>query len=69
MDSPAEYFLGQLDISLHLFPFQFFTNVIVEGTSNVLLRVDSARTSIGEMLRYVGMWLLMSCYMKLPDYF
>ena len=21
------------------------------------------------MLRYVGMWLLMSCYMKSPDYF
>ena len=39
-----------LDIFLHLFPFQFFTNGIVEGTSNALVRVNSARTSIGEML-------------------
>jgi hypothetical protein len=26
------------------------------------------RTTIGEMLRYIGMWLLMSCYMKPPEY-
>ncbi len=58
-----------LDIFLHLFLFQFFTNVIVKGTSNALVKVDSARMTIGEMLRYVRMWLLMSCYMKLPDYF
>ena len=25
--------------------------------------------SLGEMLRYLGMWMFMSCYMKSPDYF
>ncbi len=44
-----------LEIFLHLFPLEFFTNVIVEGTSSALVRVDSARTTIGEMLQYVGM--------------
>jgi len=58
-----------LEIFLHLFPLEFLTNVIVEGTSSALVGVNSARTTIGEMLRYVGMWLLMSCYMKSPDYF
>ena len=58
-----------LDIFLHLFPLEFFTNVIVEATSNALFSADSARTSLGEMLRYLGMWMLMSCYMKSPDYF
>jgi hypothetical protein len=58
-----------LEIFLHLFPLKYFTNVIVEGTSNALVGVDSARTTIGEMLQYVGMWLLMSCYMKSPGYF
>jgi hypothetical protein len=58
-----------LEIFLHLFPLEFLMNVIVEGTSSALVGVNSARTTIGEMLRYVGMWLLMSCYMKSPDYF
>ena len=57
-----------LEIFLHLFPLEFFTNVIVEGTSNALIGVDSVRTTIGEMLCYIGMGLLMSCYMKSSDY-
>ncbi len=57
-----------LEIFLHLFPLKFFTNVIVEGTSNALGGVDTVRPTIGEMVRYM-MWLLMSCCMKLPDYF
>ena len=39
-----------LEIFLHLFPLEFFTNVIFEGTSNALVGVNSARTTIGEML-------------------
>jgi hypothetical protein len=58
-----------LEIFLHLFPLEFFTNVIIEATSNALFAADSARTSLGEMLRYLGMWMLMSCYMKSPGYF
>jgi hypothetical protein len=58
-----------LEIFLHLFPLEFFTNVIVKGTSNTLVGVDSAWTTIKEMLRYVEMWLLKLCYMKSLDYF
>ncbi len=58
-----------LEIFLHLFPLKFFTEVIVEATSNALNVADSAKTTMGEMLRYVGMWMLMSCYLKSPDYF
>ena len=39
-----------LKIFFHLFPLEFFMNVIVEGTSNVLVGVNSARTTIGVML-------------------
>jgi hypothetical protein len=39
-----------VEIFLHLFPLEFFTNVIVEGTSNALVGGNSSRTTIGEML-------------------
>ena len=58
-----------LEIFLHLFPLEFFTNMIVEGTSNALVGVNSVPMTIGEMLRYIRMWLLMSCNMKSQDYF
>ena len=38
------------EIFLCLFPLEFLTNVIVEGTSSTLVGVNSARTTIGEML-------------------
>ena len=58
-----------LEIFLHLFPLYFFKNTIVAAMNNALLAADNARTTLGEMLRYVEMWLLMSCYLKSPDYF
>jgi len=58
-----------MEIFLHVFPLEFFTTVIVEATNNALVATNSARTSLGEMLRYVGMWMLMSCFVKSPDYF
>jgi hypothetical protein len=58
-----------LEIFLHLLPLKFVTKAIIEATSNALFAADSARTSLGEMLWYLGMWMLMSCYMKSPDYF
>jgi hypothetical protein len=58
-----------LEIFLHLFPLEFFTNVIIKATSNALFAADSARTSLREMLWYLGMWMLMSCYMKSPGCF
>ena len=57
------------EIFLHVFPLYFFENFVTEATNNALLAADNARTTLGEMLRYVGMWLLMSCYLKLPEYF
>jgi hypothetical protein len=35
----------------------------------VLLAVNAVWTTYRELLRYIGMMLLMSCYMKLLDYF
>jgi hypothetical protein len=58
-----------IDIFLHLFPVQFVKTVMFEATSRVLMSENLVRTTIGEMLRYTGMWLLMSCYMKPPNYF
>jgi hypothetical protein len=58
-----------VDIFLHLFPVRFVETVMVEATSRVLMSDNLVRTTIGEMLRYIGMWLLMSCYMKPPEYF
>jgi hypothetical protein len=58
-----------IDIFLHLFPVQFVETVMVEATSRVLMSENLVLTTIGEMLRYIGMWLLMSCYMKPPAYF
>ena len=58
-----------VDIFLHLFPVQFLETVINKATSRVLLSNGLVRTTLGEMLWYIGMMLLMSCYMKSPDYF
>jgi hypothetical protein len=35
----------------------------------MLLTVNVVQTTYGELLWYIGMLLLMSCYMKSPDYF
>ncbi len=56
------------EISLHLLPLKFFMDVIVEATSNALIGADCVPTSLGEMLCYIVMWLLMSCYVNSPDY-
>ncbi len=66
MDSPAKNLPGDLPPPL---PPQILHEFIIEWTNNVLVGVNSARTSLGEMLRVMGMWLLMSCYVKSPNYF
>jgi hypothetical protein len=58
-----------VDIFLCLFPIQFLEHLIVKATSRVLVGESLVRTTLGEMLQYIGMWLLMSCYMKPPEYF
>jgi hypothetical protein len=57
------------EIFLHCFPCYFLEVTIVEATNNVLLAVNVVRTTYGELLRYLGIMLLMSCYMKSPNYF
>jgi hypothetical protein len=58
-----------IDIFLHFLPCYFIEVTIAEATSNVLLTVNAVRTTLGELLHYIGMMLLMSCYMKSPDCF
>ena len=43
------------EIFLYVFPLYFFENIVTEATNNALLAADNARTTLGEMLRYVGM--------------
>ena len=57
------------EIFLHCFPCYFIEVDMVEATNNALLAVNAVRTTFGELLRYIGMMLLMLCYMKSPDYF
>jgi hypothetical protein len=58
-----------IDIFLHFLPCYFIEVTIVKATSKVLLTVNAVRTTLGELLRYIGMMLLMSCYMKSLNYF
>ena len=58
-----------IEIFLNCLSCYFLEITIVEATTNALLVKKVVRTSFGELLRYIGMMLLMSCYMKLPDYF
>ncbi len=58
-----------IEIFLHCFPCYFIEVVMVKATNNALLAVNAVQTTFGELMRYIGMMLLMSCYMKLPDYF
>jgi hypothetical protein len=58
-----------IDIFLNFLPYYFLEVTIIEATSNALLMANAMQTTLGELLRYIGMMLLMSCYMKLPNYF
>jgi hypothetical protein len=57
------------DIFLHFLPCYFIEVTIVKATSNALLTVNAVRTTLGELLHYIRIMLLMLCYMKLLDYF
>ncbi len=52
-----------IDIFLHFLPCYFIEVTNVKATSNALLMVNAVWTTLGELLRYIGMMLLMSCYM------
>jgi hypothetical protein len=58
-----------INIFLHFLPCYFLKVTIVEATSNMLLTANAVWTTLGELFRYIGMMLLMTCYIKLPDYF
>jgi len=53
-----------LDIFLHLFPLEFFTNVIIETMSNALFSTDSARTSLGEITQVHQYYLPNQCHIE-----
>jgi hypothetical protein len=50
-----------VDIFIHFFPRDFLEATIVNTTSNALIAENAVRTTFGEMLRFIGMMLLMSC--------
>ncbi len=58
-----------INIFLHFLLCYFLEVTIVEATSNMLLTANVVQTTLGELLRYIRMMLLMSCYMKFPNYF
>jgi hypothetical protein len=58
-----------IDIFFHFLPCYFLEVTIVKATSNALLTANAVRTTLGELFHYIGMMLLMSCYMKSLDYF
>ncbi len=48
------------DLFKKLWPYQFFIKVIVEQTSQALVAQNLPALSEGELLRYLGIWLLMA---------
>jgi hypothetical protein len=58
-----------IKIFLHFLPCYFLEVPIVKAKSNALLAVNVAWTTFRELLQYIGMMLLMLCYIKSPDYF
>ncbi len=58
-----------IHIFLPFLPCYFLEVTIIKATSNVLLMANAVQTTLGELFRYIGVMLLMLCYMKLPDYF
>jgi hypothetical protein len=65
--SPNEKTYAELFI--YFFATDFLRDTIVAATSNVLVAENMVRLTFGELLRYIGMMLLMSCYTKSQDYF
>jgi hypothetical protein len=58
-----------IEIFIHFLSCYFLEDTIIEATSNALLVVNAVRTTFGELLQYIGMMMLMLCYMKFPNYF
>ena len=49
-----------LEVFLHLFPIVWLTNVVLAMTSNACVANNSKRLTYGELLRFLGMRLLMA---------
>jgi len=49
-----------LDIFLHLFPLVWMKNVLLKKTSDALKDDGQDELTFGELLRYIGLWLLMA---------
>ena len=49
-----------LDIFLQWMPTDFVENIIIVGTNSSLKEAGEAETSLGELLVFLGLWLLMA---------
>ncbi len=48
------------DVFLHWMPVDFLENTKVAGTSTPLKEAGESETSLGELLVFLGLWLLMA---------
>ena len=48
------------DVFLHWMPVDFLENTMVVGTSTLLKEAGESETSLGELLVFLGLWLLMA---------
>jgi hypothetical protein len=55
-----------IEIFLHFFPRKFLKDTIVNAMSNALLAVNAVWITLGELLQYVGMMLLMGMLFWTP---
>ena len=52
--------LSYIDIFLHCTPFKWFIVFLLPSTSRAMKESDIAPLTLGDLLRYVGIWLLIS---------
>ena len=52
--------LSYINIFLHCIPFKWCIIVILPSTSRDIKKADIALLTLGDLLRYLGLWLLMS---------
>ena len=51
--------LSYIDIFLHCLPFKCFRIVLLPSTSRSMKEADIVPLALGDLLRYLGLWILM----------
>ena len=54
--------ISYIDIFLNCLPFKWFRIVLLPSTSRSTKEADIAPLTLGDLLRYLGLWILMSTY-------